>query len=70
MIYSKRRSSITQVAQKMFLDLDDRQTDYLTSLKWDDLLIYLEGKYGEEFKENFLERLVDVLTKEMKEDSK
>jgi len=67
MIYSKRRSSIQQVGKKMFLSLDERETDYLTSLKWDELQNHLENKYGSEFQNNFIERLVDILTNEMEE---
>lgn len=67
MIYSKKRSSIQQVGEKMFLNLEESEIEYLTSLQWDDLESHLEKKYGNQFKENFIERLCYVLKKGRKE---
>ncbi len=37
-----------------FSQLDPKDIEYMSTLEWDPLMIYLEKKYGIEFKEEFV----------------
>ncbi len=37
-----------------FSQLDPREIEYMSTLEWESLMIYLEKKYGIEFKEDFV----------------
>ena len=61
------RTAIKLVSEKMFLKIQQKEMDYLSSMQWKDLMIYLQNKYGEDFRRNFMEYLIDVLKKLSKE---
>jgi len=44
-------------------DLDPQEVRYIATLDWDPLMIYLEKKYGVEFREQFKEHIKNSLQK-------
>jgi len=60
-MYSHRTLGIKLVSDKMFLKLEQRDINYLSSLSWDDLTYHLENKFGVKFRENFIDHLADTL---------
>ncbi len=40
-----------------FSELDPKEIEYMSMLEWEPLMIYLEKKYGMEFKEEFVKKL-------------
>jgi len=63
MLFSERTANINKVAQQMFLDLESREVQILSSMEWDDLMYHLQNKYGESFQSIFEEILIDVCSK-------
>jgi hypothetical protein len=53
-----------------FSHLDPREIEYMSTLDWKSLLIYLEKKYGIEFKEEFIEKLKNKIQNQIDETKK
>ncbi len=50
-----------------FSQLDPKELEYMSTLEWDPLMIYLEKKYGIEFKEDFVIRLKNKIQNQFDE---
>ncbi len=50
-----------------FSQLDPKEIEYLSTLEWAPLMIYLEKKYGIEFKEDFVTRLKNKIQNQFDE---
>jgi hypothetical protein len=46
-------------------DLDPREIQYIATLDWDPLMIYLEKKYGTEFRDQVKEHIKNSIQKRM-----
>ena len=62
-----RELAINLVSERMSLKLEQKEIDFFTSLELDELMIYLQSKYGENFRKNFMKHLIQVLRKIAKE---
>ena len=43
--------------------LDPKEVEYCSTLEWDELMTYLEKKYGAEFKEQFTKQIIEKMQK-------
>jgi hypothetical protein len=68
MTNSKQSLMLKQVFEKIFLQIDEREIDYLTRLQWDDLVSYVKKEYGEKFAEKFTDNLLCLITKEIEKE--
>jgi hypothetical protein len=50
-----------------FSELDPKEVEYISTLEWEPLMIYLEKKYGIEFKEEFVNKLKNKIQNQMDE---
>ncbi len=50
-----------------FSQLDPREIEYMSTLEWESLMIYLEKKYGIEFKEDFVTGLKNKIQNQFNE---
>ncbi len=50
-----------------FSQLDPREIEYMSTLEWESLMIYLEKKYGIEFKEDFVTGLKNKIQNQFDE---
>ncbi len=50
-----------------FSELDPKEVEYISTLEWEPLMIYLEKKYGIEFKEEFVNELKNKIQNQMDE---
>ena len=50
-----------------FSQLDPKEIEYMSTLEWSLLMIYLEKKYGIEFKEDFVIRLKNKIQNQFNE---
>ncbi len=53
-----------------FSQLDPREIEYMATLDWRPLLIYLEKKHGIEIKEEFIEKLKNKIQTQINETKK
>ena len=53
-----------------FVKLDPRELEYMATLEWEELMIYLEKKYGIEFRDEFLSKLQNKIENQFKETDK
>ena len=44
-------------------DLDPKEIEYICTLEWDPLMVYLEKKYGKQFKEDFTNHIIKNMQK-------
>ena len=51
-------------------DLDPKEIEYICTLDWDPLMTYLEKKYGEKFKDEFVNHIVKRMHKGIDETDK
>ncbi len=50
-----------------FSQLDPREIEYMSTLEWESLMIYLEKKYGIEFKEDVVTGLKNKIQNQFNE---
>ena len=50
-----------------FSELDPKEIEYISTLEWEPLMIYLEKKYGIEFKEDFVTGLKNKIQNQFDE---
>ena len=50
-----------------FSQLDPKEIEYISTLEWEPLMIYLEKKYGIEFKEDFVTELKNKIQNQFNE---
>lgn len=50
-----------------FFGLSKNELEYMATLEWDQLMKYLENKYGIEYKEEVKKRLIRVIQKSRNE---
>ena len=50
-----------------FSELDPKEIEYMSTLDWEPLMIYLEEKYGIELKEEFVNKLKNKIQSQMDE---
>ncbi|MBC8502971.1 MAG: hypothetical protein H8D35_07625 [Nitrosopumilus sp.] len=50
-----------------FSQLDPKEIEYISTLEWEPLMIYLEKKYGIEFKEDFVTGLKNKIQNQFDE---
>ena len=50
-----------------FSQLDPKEIEYMSTLEWGSLMIYLEKKYGIEFKEDFVTGLKNKIQNQFNE---
>jgi hypothetical protein len=43
--------------------LDPKEVEYCSTLEWEELMIYLEKKYGIEFKDQFTKQIMEKVQK-------
>ncbi|MBC8501513.1 MAG: hypothetical protein H8D35_00095 [Nitrosopumilus sp.] len=50
-----------------FSELDPAEIEYMSTLEWEPLMIYLEKKHGIEFKDEFVNKLKNKIQNQMDE---
>ena len=70
MTNSKQSRIIKQTFEKIFLEIDEKEIDHLTTLEFDELVSNIENEYGKKFSEKFSDNLLCLITKEMQKENK